>query len=175
MIGGPPGCDDDKFGEILLRDGLRKQGENKDCGIAVLRRRHQHHVAVLMPVFQVFLFAAVLLPLQLWWHMQETQCPNPSSAELLLERVTGVLWITWLTHAAGLMDEALRVFLGIRLTQGLGTPTSVDKVYSKMSRRVEVVAEVCVCLLLCVRVCVACLVVVLQDKQSWICCCDLYQ
>lgn len=138
-IGGRPGYDD-KVGEIRPRSGMPEQ-QGKGVG-------HRHHMAVLMPVFYVLLLAVVLLPLQLWWHMQETQCPNPSSAELWLERVTGALWITWLTHAAGLMDEALRVFLGIRLTQGLGTPTSVDKVYSKMSRWAEVVAEVCV------RVCV---------------------
>ena len=62
--------------------------------------------------------------------------------ELFLLRLARGVWIAWLTHADGFMDEALRVFLGIRLTQGLGSPTSVDRVYSKMSRWAEVVAEV---------------------------------
>lgn len=96
----------------------------------------------LRPVFDFLLVAAVLLPWKLWGYQVEEQCSNISVAEPLLLRVARGAWIMWLTHAAGLMDEALRVFLGIRLTQGLGTPTSVDNVYSKMSRRVEVVAEV---------------------------------
>ncbi|CAN0442077.1 unnamed protein product [Laminaria digitata] len=95
----------------------------------------------LRPVFLFLLTVAVLLPWHLGWLVEE-RCRNHSDAELVLLRVTRGLWIVWLTHAAGLMDEALRVFLGIRLTQGLGTPTSVDKVYSKMSRWAEVVAEV---------------------------------
>lgn len=95
----------------------------------------------LRPVFLFILTVAVLLPWQLGWLVEE-RCRNHSDAELVLLRITRGLWIVWLTHAAGLMDEALRVFLGIRLTQGLGTPTSVDRVYSKMSRWAEVVAEV---------------------------------
>lgn len=95
----------------------------------------------LRPVFLFLLTVAVLLPCQLGWLVEE-HCRNHSDAELVLLRVTRGLWIVWLTHAAGLMDEALRVFLGIRLTQGLGTPTSVDKVYTKMSRWAEVAAEV---------------------------------
>lgn len=95
----------------------------------------------LRPVFLFLLTVAALLPWQLGWLVEE-RCWIHSDAELVLVRIARGLWIVWLTHAAGLMDEALRVFLGIRLTQGLGTPTSVDRVYSKMSRWAEVVAEV---------------------------------
>lgn len=100
---------------------------------------------VLRPVLDFLLLAAVLLPWKLWWDLAEEQCWDPSSykaTELTLLRVTRGVWIAWLTHAAGLIDEALRVFLGIRLTMGLGSPTSVDKTYTKMSRRAEIVAEV---------------------------------
>lgn len=100
---------------------------------------------VLRPVVDYLLLAAVLLPWKLWWNLAEEQCwdsSNYKATELTLLRVTRGVWIAWLTHAAGLIDEALRVFLGIRLTMGLGSPTSVDKTYTKMSRRAEIVAEV---------------------------------
>lgn len=60
---------------------------------------------------------------------------------MLLRVIEGVLK-AWLMYAFGLMDEMLRVFLGIRLTQGVGSPTSVDKVYSRISRLGEIVVEV---------------------------------
>lgn len=107
--------------------------------------RETEYNKVFRPVLDFLLLAAVLLPLQLWWNLAEEQCWDPSSykaTELTLLRVTRGVWIAWLTHAAGLIDEALRVFLGIRLTMGLGSPTSVDKTYTKMSRRAEIVAEV---------------------------------
>ena len=112
---------------------------------AGLEEREAEYNKVLWPVLDFLLFAAVLLPLKLWWNLAEEQCWDPSSykaTELTLLRVTRGVWIAWLTHAAGLIDEALRVFLGIRLTMGLGSPTSVDKTYTKMSRRAEIVAEV---------------------------------
>ncbi|CAM9552775.1 unnamed protein product, partial [Hapterophycus canaliculatus] len=104
----------------------------------------EHHRRILRPVLDFLVLAAALLPLKLWWNLVDEQCWDPSTykaTELTLLRVTRGVWIAWLTHAAGLFDEALRVFLGIRLTMGLGSPTSVDKTYTKMSRRVEVVAE----------------------------------
>lgn len=110
--------------------------------------REAEYNKVLRPVLDLLLLAAVLLPWKLWWNLAEEQCWDPSSykeTELTLLRVTRGVWIAWLTHAAGLMDEALRVFLGIRLTMGLGSPTSVDKTCTKMSRRAEIVAEVCTC------------------------------
>lgn len=105
----------------------------------------EHHRRILRPVLDFLVLAAALLPLKLWWNLADEQCWDPSSykaTELTLLRVTRGVWIAWLTHAAGLLDEALRVFLGIRLTMGLGSPTSVDKTYTKMSRRAEIVAEV---------------------------------
>lgn len=116
-------------------------------GPSPLRPRSQATAPVdgktlLRPIFDLLLLAALLLPWKLWWYLAERECPNPSRAELVLLRVTRGVWIAWLTHAAGLLDEVVRVALGIRLTQGLGTPTSVDKVFSKMSRWAEVVAEV---------------------------------
>ena len=48
----------------------------------------------------------------------------------------------WVVYGFGLMDEILRVFLGIRLTQGFGSPTSVDRVYSRISRWGDIVVEV---------------------------------
>lgn len=105
-------------------------------------RSFAESAVILRPVFDLILLALVPLAWKLWWYLKEEQCPNTSPSELVLLRVTRGVWIIWLTHAAGLMDEALRVFLGIRLTQGLGSPTSVDRVYSKMSRRADVVAEV---------------------------------
>ncbi|CAN0262618.1 unnamed protein product, partial [Ectocarpus sp. 12 AP-2014] len=106
--------------------------------------REEHNRRILRPVLDFLLLAVILLPWTLWWDMADEQCWNPSSykaAEPTLLRVTRGVWIAWLTHAAGLLDEALRVFLGIRLTMGLGSPTSVDKTYTKMSRQAEIVAE----------------------------------
>lgn len=100
------------------------------------------HRRALRPVLDFLVLAVLLLPLELWWRTREAECTDRSPVALVLLRATRGLWIVWLTHAAGLLDEALRMFLGIRLTQGLGTPTSVGKVDSKMSRRAEVVAEV---------------------------------
>lgn len=97
-------------------------------------------MAILRPVLDFLLLAIILLPIQ--WYLNRNQCPNPVRMEMFWARAARGLWIAWLTHAAGLMDEALRVFLGIRLTLGLGTPVSVDKVYSKMSRWAEVAAKV---------------------------------
>lgn len=105
----------------------------------------EYRARILRPVLDFLLVAAMLLPWKLWWDLTEEQCWDPSNykaTELTLLRVTRGVWIAWLTHAAGLMDEALRVFLGIRLTIGLGSPTSVDKTRTKMSRRAEIVAEV---------------------------------
>lgn len=108
--------------------------------------KRELHARVLRPVLDLLLLAAMILPWRMWWSLKEEQCWNPSydkAAEPTLLRITRGIWIAWLTHAAGLLDEALRVFLGVRLTMGLGSPTSVDKTYTKMSRRAEIVAEVC--------------------------------
>lgn len=118
----------------LLSEGEEEAAANEEYRARILR-----------PVFDFLLVAAVLLPWKLWWDLSEEKCWDPSrykATELTLLRVTRGVWIAWLTHAAGLMDEALRVFLGIRLTMGLGSPTSVDKTRTKMSRRAEIVAEV---------------------------------
>ncbi|CAM9536600.1 unnamed protein product [Pylaiella littoralis] len=104
----------------------------------------EYRARILRPVLDFLLVAAMLLPWKLWWDLSEEKCWDPSSykaTELTLLRVTRGVWMVWLTHAAGLIDEALRVFLGIRLTMGLGSPTSVDKTRTKMSRRAEIVAE----------------------------------
>lgn len=93
---------------------------------------------ILRPVLDFLLMAIILIPVQRYTR-SHWDAPD---IEMVWVRVAQGVWISWLTHAAGLLDEALRVFLGIRLTQGLGTPTSVNKVYSKMSRWAEVVAEV---------------------------------
>lgn len=98
-------------------------------------------MVLLRPVLDFLLMAAALLPLHFVLG-QRIVVGEDSPKEQVWARVTRGVYIAWLTHAAGLMDEMLRVFLGIRLTMGLGTPASVDKVYSKMSRRAEVVAEV---------------------------------
>lgn len=112
----------------------------------------EYRARILRPVLDFLLVAAMLLPWKLWWDLSEEKCWDPSSykaTELTLLRVTRGVWMVWLTHAAGLIDEALRVFLGIRLTMGLGSPTSVDKTRTKMSRRAEIVAEVLMTAIFC--------------------------
>lgn len=109
-------------------------------------KKRELHARILRPVLDLLLLAAMFLTWRWWWNLGEEQCWDPSyikSAEPTLLRFTRGIWIAWLVHASGLMDEALRVFLGVRLTMGLGSPTSVDKTYTKMSRRAEIVAEVC--------------------------------
>lgn len=104
-------------------------------------------MVLLRPVFSFLVTAAVLIPLQLYVFREEGCLAKNLEfrEEKLWATLTRGLWIAWLTHAAGVMDETLRVFLGIRLTMGLGTPASVGKIYSKMSRRAEVVAKVRKC------------------------------
>ncbi len=114
-------------------------------GPAEAAEKRELHARILRPVCDFLVLAAMILPWRWWWNLAEEQCWDPSyikAAEPTLLRLTRGLWIAWLVHAAGLMDEALRVFLGVRLTMGLGSPTSVDKTYTKMSRRAEIVAEV---------------------------------
>lgn len=99
---------------------------------------------ILRPALDLLALATVLLPFQRWYRGDALNHPNPfERAEMgWAAAIARGFWIIWLTHAAGFMDEALRMFLGIRLTMGLGTPASVEKVYSKMSRWAEVVVEV---------------------------------
>ncbi|CAN0292681.1 unnamed protein product, partial [Ectocarpus sp. 4 AP-2014] len=131
--------------EYIRYDGMPLQ-RLASIGPEEAAAREEHNRRILRPVLDFLLLAALLLPWKLWWDvaMADEQCWNPSSnkaTEPTLLRVTRGVWIAWLTHAAGLLDEALRVFLGIRLTMGLGSPTSVDKTYTKMSRQAEIVAE----------------------------------
>lgn len=139
------GHPDYKYGTSPATPLLGTLGVSSSSDAGDKERREAEYNKVLRPVLDFLLLAALLLPCKLWWNLAEEHCWDPSSykaTELISLRVTRGVWIAWLTHAAGLMDEALRVFLGIRLTMGLGSPTSVDKTYTKMSRRAEIVAEV---------------------------------
>lgn len=100
-----------------------------------------HPNVLLCPVLHFLFMAFALLPLHFILG-QGSVVGEDSPKEHFWATVIRALWVAWLIHAAGLMDEMMRVFLGIQLTIGLGTPASVDKVYTKMSRRAEVVAEV---------------------------------
>lgn len=99
---------------------------------------------ILRRVLDFLLLGAIVLQFwKLYRCLVYPQSDNPSwSEELLLLRVTQGVLKAWVMYAFGLMDEILRVFLGIRLTQGFGSPTSVDRVYSRISRWGEIVVEV---------------------------------
>lgn len=144
--------EDEDYGNRYLsngRDGVREQhGTPLPLGIL-----HSNFTSpsmgsgmltstLLQPFLDSILLAVVLLGLRWYFFRHVQDGHDPSQGEGIWATMTRWLWIAWLTHAAGVMDEMFRVFLGIQLTRGLGTPTSVGKVYSKMSRRAEVVAEV---------------------------------
>ncbi|CAM9445283.1 unnamed protein product, partial [Discosporangium mesarthrocarpum] len=112
-------------------------------GLVVRGRRGSDSVHYNPPIEHqdIDLFRGLLITAQRLWEGLDQPFPFGPCISGWAADLLRLLCLAWLGYAAGLLDEAGRVFLGIRLTQGLGTPAAVGRIWSRIAVRGQMVAK----------------------------------